>query len=449
MPNENDFMSEEELESGIASGKIQPVDDAPPITPLGAPPQPNPNAYTSGPLPPSFNAKSPALVGTGFPASTGAIGLMDIQGGPQANAKIETITRTVIAGGGTNSGGEVLTVQVNGAATPVQDLINFLSGPNISISSDGGGGITFGASSQSTAINGTVAPGSTVNFNGVTPPAPGGSTNVLFQTDGASPTSNVSAYVTLPTFETNGTPNATQSVLNVVQGTGITAVNSGGTVTISSTVSGPTLETNGTPNASQALLNLVSGANVTVTNTGGGNVSISASLTGGAAVGADAYCPANPVFTGSTTTLANKSIIALLPATFLKNGGNSIKIGMQGTGGATIQIGQMSFYECAAGSTTVLSTTGVNIGGNSTPIVNFPGTIYTDSIAVVIDPTHDYYFGVYITSGALLASTGTTQTSTNGWPFASQTFTGNNLSLTTVPSMTGTATLIWSAVIVS
>lgn len=84
------------------------------------------------------------------------------------------------------------------------------------------------------------------------------------------------------TLQTNGTDNASQSLLNLAAGSNITLANSGGTVTISSSASGVTLQTNGTNNSSQTALNLVSGSGISLTNTSGGNVSIAA--TGGGAL---------------------------------------------------------------------------------------------------------------------------------------------------------------------
>jgi hypothetical protein len=76
---------------------------------------------------------------------------------------------------------------------------------------------------------------STANFNNTTPAAPSGTTNVAFQTSGDNISANVPA---LPTLKTNGTTNSTQTVLNIVAGTNMTAVESGGTVTLSASGGG-------------------------------------------------------------------------------------------------------------------------------------------------------------------------------------------------------------------
>jgi hypothetical protein len=80
---------------------------------------------------------------------------------------------------------------------------------------------------------------SIINFNNTTPAAPGGNTNVTWQTSG----DQTSGYV--PTAGIN-------------------------------------LETNGTPNASQVVLNLIAGTNVTITDGGGGAITIAATGGGGA-----------------------------------------------------------------------------------------------------------------------------------------------------------------------
>jgi hypothetical protein len=82
------------------------------------------------------------------------------------------------------------------------------------------------------------------------------------------------------TLETNGTPNSTQTLLNLAAGTDITMTESGGTVTVNSTASGPTLETNGTANSSQSLLNLTGAGGVSITEAAG-TVTIDGSGAGG------------------------------------------------------------------------------------------------------------------------------------------------------------------------
>lgn len=334
-------------------------------------------------------------------------------------------------------------VQNNGVAKPHEPILNFLS-PLVVTDNPGNTSsdvsISLGTIFYQTMKQATVAKPQEPALNFAAP---------FILSDNAG----VATNVTMPVMQPSGVGHASGLVGDPGASAGSTRYwREDGTFAIPPGTGGTafyqTIQTAAVSAPQEPRLNFLSPFTVT-DNPGNTSTDIGITLPTPAAVGADAYCPPNPIFSTSTSTLANKTIIALLPAAFLKNGGNSIRIGMQATSGTTIQIGQMSLFKCAAGSTTVLTTTGVNIGGNSTPIVNFPGTVYTDAIPVVIDGTHDYYFGVYITSGGLLACTGTTYAGSAAWPFASQQFSGNNLSLTTVPSMTSTTTLIWSAVIAS
>jgi len=71
-----------------------------------------------------------------------------------------------------------------------------------------------------------------INLNGTTPAAPSGNANVIWQADGSTP-QNVSAYVPSIKFQTNGSNNGIQNLLNLEAGANITLVNSGGGVIIS------------------------------------------------------------------------------------------------------------------------------------------------------------------------------------------------------------------------
>jgi hypothetical protein len=77
-------------------------------------------------------------------------------------------------------------------------------------------------------------------------------------------------------LKTNGTNNGSQTLLNLHAGTGMTLTDNGtGQVTFDSS-GGLTLQTNGTPNGSQTLQNLAAGANMTLTDNGSGTVTLAA-----------------------------------------------------------------------------------------------------------------------------------------------------------------------------
>lgn len=119
------------------------------------------------------------------------------------------------------------------------------------------------------------------------------------------------------TLETNGAPNSTQTLLNLVAGSNVTLTENGGDVIIAASGGGSgitiTLETNGTANSTQTLLNLVAGTNVTLSESGG-SVTINASGSGsvtsvGLSMPAEFSVSGSPV-TGSgtiTVTKANES----------------------------------------------------------------------------------------------------------------------------------------------
>jgi len=76
-------------------------------------------------------------------------------------------------------------------------------------------------------------------------------------------------------LQTNGTPNGSQTLLNLVEGTGIIVTDGGtGGVTIASDL---TFQVNGSPTPTQTLLNLVAGTGITITDSGAGDVTFDAS----------------------------------------------------------------------------------------------------------------------------------------------------------------------------
>ncbi len=88
-----------------------------------------------------------------------------------------------------------LLIEVGGVPVVTQTVLNFIAGTGITIVPDAFGGVTFTAtgSSSTVSVNGVTV--SNPDFNNTTPAAPGGSANVLWQTDGSG---HVSAYYLTP-----------------------------------------------------------------------------------------------------------------------------------------------------------------------------------------------------------------------------------------------------------
>lgn len=113
------------------------------------------------------------------------------------------------------------------------------------------------------------------NFNNTNPPALPSTQNVIFQLDPT--TGNISACASAgapaPLFETNGTPNSTQAILNLKSGQNVTLTYSAGSVTFATTLP-VLLRTNGVNNGDQTLLNLQAGGGTTLVDNGAGRVTI-------------------------------------------------------------------------------------------------------------------------------------------------------------------------------
>ena len=130
-----------------------------------------------------------------------------------------------------------------------------------------------------------------------TPAAPGGFTNITWQTDSRG---NISAYHggggSGIDLQTNGVDNGSQTKLNLQAGTDVTLVDNGtGTVTINATGGGGSsieLQTDGVDNGSQTKLNLQAGANVSLVDNGTGTVTITAASAGGITPGPQFQIPA-------------------------------------------------------------------------------------------------------------------------------------------------------------
>jgi len=123
-----------------------------------------------------------------------------------------------------------------------------------------------------TTLNGAL----TITSGTITTPITGSTQCATFSTIGVL--SGTGTPCNSLTVETNGTPNASQTILNLINGTKISITDGGsGNVTISNTYTFA-LQTGGTPNGSQSLLNLAAGTGISVVDGGSGTVTISSTV---------------------------------------------------------------------------------------------------------------------------------------------------------------------------
>ena len=180
--------------------------DAPPIIPGNLPSGGGPPAfsgrdpYGSGLLPQNLGLQ-PDLVNTSYGGSIPATRLFPLppSGTPGVNAAIGSTITKVIEQGTSNSGGSVVTFETNGMVNADQTVLNLKNGSNITMVSDNAGGVTISATTagNSVDVNGSPIAGTAANLNNTTPAATGSATNVHFQADSNTPTTNVSAYLPL------------------------------------------------------------------------------------------------------------------------------------------------------------------------------------------------------------------------------------------------------------
>ena len=107
-------------------------------------------------------------------------------------------------------------------------------------------------------------------------------------------------------MQNGGTPIGAAITLNC--STGLTCTNSGGTVTATASGTSLSLETNGTPNGSQTLLNLAQGTGITLVDNGSGTVTIAS--TGGAGA-ANPSCTFSALDTGCTAPTTSIDVSSL------------------------------------------------------------------------------------------------------------------------------------------
>jgi len=205
---------------------------------------------------------------SGILVSNGLTGLNFTGSGVNSVTKNQTtgIITVDISGGGSS-----IELETNGTPNGNQSLLNLVQGTNMTITDDGLGNITFDSSGS--GGDGTPyaeTPSGTINSSNkvfTLAHAPSAAANTIVILDGVTQYEGIDYTVSGSTI-TFVTAPATGSTIFCYYNTIL-----GGSLV---------LETNGTPNGSQILLNLVQGTNITLTDDGLGNITIDAS--GGGAV---------------------------------------------------------------------------------------------------------------------------------------------------------------------
>ena len=150
MPNE-DSKKEPSIaeEAGLPENWV-PIDSTP-IVPSNMAAGTNP--FGGGSLPPNFNLQPDTLStnykGPGIPA----VRLMPVQGSPAINAQSKSVAQNVVnetINNTTNTNGEFVSLQVNGAINDEQDILNIQNGVNTTAVYAGAGAVQINVSAMGT-----------------------------------------------------------------------------------------------------------------------------------------------------------------------------------------------------------------------------------------------------------------------------------------------------------
>lgn len=320
--------------------------------------------------------------------------------------------------GGTN----YQTVQVNGSAETQEPIIDFIAGTGITL--------TGADDSGNTRTKLTIA-------------ASGGSSNYqTVQVGGSSqtqePALNLTAGsgITLTPTDTSGVSTNIQITASGVTGSSLTSglpvIGAGSSAISVGTKSGNTTQfatvTGSLPTGDVAVFdssgNIIDGGVFPSTGYGG-------------LLSNSAFTPINAQ-NSSNSNWQNYSILTKISGIALTQypttGTWSIVIRF--TAGSPV-IGNMVILRTLLESTTVIDSTAVTIGGSSSPTLSSPGVVTTDSIALSLDNTHDYWFVIFFSnvsanSSVSVACSGP-ENLTNG--YVSGDATGD----TTIPSLSASS----------
>jgi hypothetical protein len=111
----------------------------------------------------------------------------------------------------------------------------------------------------------------------------------------------------------------------------------------------------------------------------------------------------------------------------------SWKVMIRFTAGSPV-IGAMKILRTLTASTSVLDSTNVQIGGNSAPTLSSPTVVTTDTIALQLDRTHDYYFAIFLANNAANASVSVA--SNGSVNIVSGYASGDQSGVSTIPGLT-------------
>ena len=141
MPNEQNPNITPEGENYGLPENFAPV-DAPPIIPVNIGASQNP--YLSGSIPPNLNLQ-PDLIATDVRGGrVPTVRLMPVQGSPAINAQSKSVAQNVVnetINNTTNTNGEFVSLQVNGAINDEQDVLNIQNGVNTTAVYAGAGAV--------------------------------------------------------------------------------------------------------------------------------------------------------------------------------------------------------------------------------------------------------------------------------------------------------------------
>jgi hypothetical protein len=203
------------------------------------------------------------------------------------------------------------------------------------------------------------------------------------------------------TLKTNSVLNASQTLLNLVAGSNLSATDGGnGTVTLAVTgITGITLKTNGTPNSSQTLLNLVAGTGITLAeasgavtiSNAGGPVAAGTNVIQLPSWGGNSVWVENGV-DGGTVNTAGGTIFEQITSGMFLCFPSRWKVTIETFSASTVIT--MVVIKCNRGTGTVVSTTAVTFSGSATPTLAPAGKYQSDSINFPFVQGFDYYFAL-------------------------------------------------------